>query len=68
MIYKGVPIPYPFIRHIDKVTGRFFAADNKAFIREFRKSDIFQAVSENDEQIPGGLDNPAEFGYIPPLS
>ena len=64
MVYKGVLIPYPFIRHIDKVTGRFFAADSKAFLREFKKSDMFQS---HEEQVRGGLDNPAEYGYIPPL-
>lgn len=66
MIYKGVPIPYPFIRHIDKVIGRFFAADNKSYIRELRKNDMFQS-SYNEEEIRGGLDNPAEYGYIPYL-
>jgi hypothetical protein len=65
MVLHGVPIPGAFIRHSDKVIGKFYASDRKSFIREFSKFDMFQSVVDvSDEEDYAPLDKVAQMCYI----
>lgn len=65
MVLHGVPIPPAFIRHSDKVEGKFYGPDRKSFIREFSTFDMFQSeFCPADDADFAPLDKVAQMCYI----